>query len=349
MLNVYTCAQFSRKEGFEDVAKPLPSTTETAKPIEKDSGVSSTATENTNGVSSTATDQLVVSKIPFPKPPTIIKSVDTLVGKTFKLFVSIPTMPTYIKGENFTKTSKNTFYLSVEKLDPNCSIKLNKCSDVYIDNKNCKNSELLNLSNDGNRLVLASSKYGDDPTMPIGKNNEFTIVMTNNKYYLKNINTNMFVTFSVPAMTKTKPIYGTMINDDKSNLKMFPTLGRNIVCVNGKPNETNISEQKDVFITCNLPQDNNVYLSLTKVANDASPIDVIIKDTGKISINLQYYNNHGFVEMSMPLATCKFNVNTQEYIERVTNPAGSFFINMVCLNHDRSVGGADDLVFDVIM
>jgi uncharacterized protein YpmB len=65
---------------------------------------------------------------------------EMMVDSTFKLKVNIPGMPSYNIGEDYEKVKNrnpNNFYLSVEKLMPNCTIlsSTGQCYDVYINDK----------------------------------------------------------------------------------------------------------------------------------------------------------------------------------------------------------------------
>jgi hypothetical protein len=113
------------------------------------------------------------------------------VGGTFRLVVELKDVPPYIKGQQFNKGDVNKFYLSIEKLDPNCSIlEENNCLNVYADNKKCNNNALTNITKkNAFRLVLVSKDYVLDPQIPFGKNVDFTLVKVGEKIYLKNIQT----------------------------------------------------------------------------------------------------------------------------------------------------------------
>lgn len=317
MLNIYTCMKF---ENFEDVATPSP------------------------------------PPLPVSLPPNTIKiiNINELVDKTFKLFISIPKMPTYVKGETFTETPANTFYLAVETLDPNCQVKLGDvCNNIYVPNKNCAD-QLISLATTPKQLVLASSKYCDDPSIPIGKNNEFVIRKMGDKYYLQNVNTKLFVSFYQNTMTQSSAntIYGNMINDEKSNISQMINYGKNTICVNGQPpTDAPIAKNKEIFVTCKPIVDETTYLNLVPNSNTASPIGIMIQPDGKITIYLIRYNHYGMEDKQMPLIICNFDVNTQKDIERVTNVAGAFFINMVCLPKNGTQVTNDDsnaLKFNVV-
>lgn len=66
---------------------------------------------------------------------------DILIGGIFKLKVNLPMMPPYIKSQKWDPvkgTDPNYFYLSVEKLDPNCMIntkKINIDTEIKIPEK----------------------------------------------------------------------------------------------------------------------------------------------------------------------------------------------------------------------
>ena len=290
------------------------------------------STDKTNPEKSTLT-----TIIPITKP-------DDLLNKTFKLQTFIPNMPPYIKGKEFANGSNdNTFCLSVEKLNPNCSLSYdNKCLNVYVDNKNCTNLTLSSyVQNDSNRLVLVSLEAVLDKTNPLGKNSDMTLIKLGEKYYLQNVKTGYFLSLYKNDI-KGQKIYGNMIDDDASNISTIVN-NNNTLCVNNvsPPKNTNpasyvnpkCNDIKQQFITCNLQvDDTTIYLLLTKNITSASPIEVIVNLDNTITLNVIEYNLYGQTKIKHPLSACNFNVKDGSFIETITNSSENTFINLVCIN-----------------
>lgn len=262
-----------------------------------------------------------------------------MIGGVFKLRVNLPMMPPYIKGKNFnttTGTNPNYFYLSVEKLDNNCSIKNTNgtCRNVYADNKKCDIKSLTAYTqNNAYRLVLISSQYALDPSIPFGKNSDFTLVQVNGQLYLKNIQTGYLP--SLYSNENNILVYGDMLVNPNSNVNNVEQLIKNDLCnvnptptPNPTPNPTPTSKN----VRCNIQQDPEIYLMTHNNIGDSSPIKININSDNTININLLSFNKYGYPTKNYALTFCNFNVKTYTYIEKITNTLGTFLINMVCFS-----------------
>ena len=273
-----------------------------------------------------------------------ITKPDELLNKTFKLQTFIPNMPPYIKGKEFENGSKdNTFCLSVEKLNPNCSLSFNNtCLNVYVDNKDCSNSSLSSyVQNDSNRLVLIPLQNVLDEKNTLGKNSDMTLIKVNEKYYLQNVKTGYFLSLYKNDI-KGQKIYGNMIDDPASNISTIVN-NNNTLCLNNVPqtkntnfvssSNPNCSNIKQHFISCNLQvDDTTMYLLLTKNITSASPIEIIINSDNTITLNVIEYNLYGQTKIKHPLSACNFNIKDGSFIETITNELGNTFINLVCID-----------------
>jgi hypothetical protein len=47
------------------------------------------------------------------------------------------------------------------------------------------------------------------------------------------------------------------------------------------------------------------------------------------------------VTSKYPLTYCNFNIQTYEYIEKITNPLGNFLVNLVCIENDLTKQNKD--------
>ena len=266
------------------------------------------------------------------------------VGGTFRLTVNLKDVPPYIKGQQFSKGDSNTFYLSIEKLDPNCSVmQENNCLNVYADNKKCSNNALTNVTQkNAYRLVLVSKDYVLDPEIPFGKNVDFTLVKINDRYYLKNIQTGF-----MPKLFKNdfkQDLFGYI---DTGYLSNYNTMNKNTNKVCGKKQvvveeankkstaETLASKASQEFINCSTNADGGLYLMSTTNILESNPLKFVLNKDGTVNISLQISNPYGTFDRSFSLIFCNFNVDTYAYIEKLTNPLGTFLINMVCFDSDQ--------------
>jgi hypothetical protein len=268
-----------------------------------------------------------------------------LVGGTFKLKVNLPMMPPYIKGKNFDTTvgtNPNYFYLSIEQLDNNCNIvgSNGKCFNVYADNKNCTNKPLTSyVQNNSYRLVLISSQYALDPSIPMGKNSHFTLVQVNGQYYLKNVQTGYIP--SLYTNTSNIPIYGDMQLNPNTNINTVDPLITNTLC---GQEPVKIESTGYRFVKCNIPQDSSTYLIVNKNIGQSSPIRININNDKTISFNLLSFNSYGYPTTIYALTYCNFNVQTFSYIEKMTNALGTFLINLVCFSDSQDPNATKNLL-----
>jgi hypothetical protein len=269
----------------------------------------------------------------------------------FKLKVMLPNMPSYIKGDTETKDIKNNwFYLSVEKLNPNCKIKsiTNTCMNIFVDDKNCNSKILTNyVQNNSHRIVLVSATYALNTEIPFGKNTTFTINTIGDKQYLKNVETGYILSLYKNDITQN--IYGNMINDHKSNInKMNPYI--NEICKMSNISNTKINKKtvekfqtennddnnddnnKNKFISCQVNTNPNTYLITSNNFSTASPITIEQNPDNTISLKISQFNLYGQPNNEYYLSSCDFNIKTFKNIESITNNLGTFFMNMICVN-----------------
>lgn len=261
--------------------------------------------------------------------------MNLLVGGVFKLRVNIPLMPPYIKGQQFDTNigiNPNYFYLSVETLDPNCSLSSgDKCYNTYVDNKKCTNKNLsVQAQSSQYRLVLISSQYALDPTIPFGKNTDFTIVFIAGKFYLKNIQTGYLPTLY--KNTNLVPLYGDMNINKASNVTTIQSRTTNVLCGD---------KQTDLvgnfaYVNCGINTDSSMYLMTTNNLGNSSPIKVTVNKDGTIGIKLMTFNTFGFPDQTFSFIYCNFNVVTYSFIEKITNTTGTFLINLLCFDSDQN-------------
>ena len=273
-----------------------------------------------------------------------------MIGGTFKLRVNLPMMPPYIKGKNFntqTGVNPNYFYLSVEKLDNNCSIKNQNgtCRNVYADNKNCSTKALTAYTqNNSYRLVLISSQYALDPSIPLGKNSDFTLVQIGGQIYLKNIQTGYLP--SLYSNDSNILVYGDMEINSNSNVNQVQQLITNNLC---GQESLSIQDNGTKNVRCNIQQDPNIYLMTSNNIGESSPIRVNVNNDNTISLNLLSFNKYGYPTKIYSLIFCNFNVKTYSYIEKITNTLGTFLVNMVCFSdvQDTKETSSNQLKFTV--
>jgi len=260
-----------------------------------------------------------------------------LIGGTFKLRINLPNMPPYIKGQTFDinkGVNPNYFYLSVEKLDNNCNIKSanGQCTQTFADDKKCEIKALTSYTQSNTyRLVLISSQYVLDPSIPIGKNSDFTLVKVNNQIYLKNVQTGYLP--SIYSNDMVLPVYGDMQINSKSNVNTVSSLLANTLCTQ---EVLPIQTTGTSFVKCNINHDPGTYLMTTKNIGSSSPIRVNVNSDKTISLNLLSFNSYGFPTKIYALTYCNFNIQTYQYIEKMTNSLGTFMINMVCFEDTQN-------------
>lgn len=264
----------------------------------------------------------------------LLDVTNLMVGGVFKLRVNLPMMPPYIKGKNFdinTGTNPNYFYLSVEKLDNNCSVKANNgsCINVYADDKKCSSKALTSYTqNNSYRLVLVSSQYALDPSIPFGKNSDFTLVQVNGQTYLKNIQTNYLP--SLYSNDSNILVHGDMLINSNTNVNRVQDLIVNTMCGNQNSSVPPIQTTGTKNIRCNIEQNPGIYLMTSTNIGSSSPVRININNDNSISLNLLSFNKYGYPTKNYALTYCKFNVQTYSYIEKITNNLGTFLVNMVC-------------------
>jgi len=287
-----------------------------------------------------------------------------MVDGKFRLRVNIPLMPPYIKGNDFdliNGINPNYFYLSVEKLDPNCQIygkninsednineekincKLNSCcSSIYIDNKDCVNRKLSSNLDNAYRLVLIPARYALDENYPF-KNIEFTLINNNGLLYLKNVNTGYLPKLFIND--KQDLINGNIVNDEKTNISKISSELTNIIC-NEQVSPINMATNT-INISCLSNPDTTKYLLSTKEVDKSSPINISI-NSGKININLNKYDIYGNVDEVLTLTTCNFDVNTFKYIEKITKDLTTYLINLVCLKKNPETNNKLNFMVELI-
>jgi hypothetical protein len=273
-----------------------------------------------------------------------------MIGGVFKLRVNLPMMPPYIKGKNFnaeTGVNPNYFYLSVEKLDNNCSIKNpnGTCRNVYADDKKCSVKALTSYTqNNSYRLVLISSQYALDPSIPFGKNTDFTIVQVGSQLYLKNVQTGYLP--SLYSNDSNILVYGDMQINSNSNVNNVENLITNNLCGQETIPVQNSGTKN---VRCNIEQDPGIYLMTSNNVGESSPIRVNINNDNTISLNLLSFNKYGYPTKVYSLTFCNFNVKTYSYIEKITNTLGTFLVNMVCFSdvQDSNATSKNQLKFVV--
>lgn len=257
-----------------------------------------------------------------------------MIGGVFKLRVNVPMMPPYIKGQSFDTskgTNPNYFYLCVEKLDDNCSYisSSGRCVNVYADNKKCSSKSLINRVQQSNsfRLVLIASDYVLEKSIPFGKNSDFTLVKINGQLYLKNIQTGLIP--SLFSNQDTKIIFGDMNINSNTNIIKIQQEMNNVLCGQQPPIYPTSGTQ---FVRCLIEEDPspNLYLMTSNNIGTSTPIKINIKKDSSINLNLLKFNSFGYPTNSYSLTMCNFNVKTFDYIEKITNSLGTFFINLVC-------------------
>jgi hypothetical protein len=250
--------------------------------------------------------------------------------------------------------------LSIEKLDPNCQVQdSGKCMNVYVDNKKCGNATLSNVSRtNAYRIVLVSKAYVLDPDIPFGKNVDFTLVKVGEKMYLKNVQTGYMPKLFINDYKQQ--LYGYMDTSYLSNINSLKSNQNKLCGVNANAVETpseesaggvgsiigkamgglfgSSSEQgptaNQKFVNCSTNADGSMYMMSTTNLVESNPIKFVLNKDGTVSIRLQQFNTYGNIDKTFSLVFCNFNVNTYAFIEKLTNPLGTFLINMVCFDPD---------------
>ena len=283
------------------------------------------------------------------------------VGGTFRLTVNLKNVPPYIKGQQYKDGDTNQFYLSIEKLDPNCQVEDgNKCLNIFVDNKKCSNATLSNVSRTNSyRLALVSKAYVLDPEVPFGKNVDFTLVKVGDKLYLKNIQTGYMPKLFVNDYKQQ--LYGYMDTNYLSNITSLKS-NENKICGSGAvaTNETPAEESGTTiggifgkamgglfgtnqetgprpdqkFVNCSTNADGSMYMMSSTNLAESNPVKFVLNKDGSVSIRLQSFNSYGNIDKTYSLIYCNFNVNTYAFIEKLTNPLGTFLINMLCFDPD---------------
>lgn len=281
-----------------------------------------------------------------------------MVGGTFRLSVNLTSVPPYIKGQQYKTGDTNQFYLSIEKIDPNCQVQdSGKCMNIYVDNKKCSNATLSNVSRtNAYRLVLIPKAYVLDPDIPLGKNVDFTLIKVGEKIYIKNIQTGYMPKLFVNDYKQQ--LYGYIDTSYLSNINSLKS-NQNKLCganaiVEALPEAKSASvgsvlnkavgglfgtEQAGVkanqkFVNCSTNADGSMYMMTTTNLVESNPIKFVLNKDGSINIRLQHFNSYGNVDKTFSLISCNFNVDTYAFIEKLTNPLGTFLINMVCFDPD---------------
>jgi hypothetical protein len=283
-----------------------------------------------------------------------------MVGGTFRLCVNLTSVPPYIKGQQYKTGDTNQFYLSIEKIDPNCQVQDGgKCMNIYVDNKKCANAVLSNVSRaNAYRLVIVSKAYVLDPNIPFGKNVDFTLIKIGEKTYLKNVQTGYMPKLLVNDYKQQ--LYGYMDTSYLSNITSLKSnqnklcganatvappseesSGGGVGAIFGKAmggllgktsQEGEAANQK--FVNCTTNADGSTYMMTTTNLVESNPIKFVLNKDGTVSIRLQQFNVYGNIDKTFSLVFCNFNVNTYAFIEKLTNPLGTFLINMVCFDPD---------------
>jgi len=261
-----------------------------------------------------------------------------MVDSKFRLRVNLPLLPPYIKGIDFDVNNginPNYFYLCIIDLDSNCDIydSLYKCEKKYIDNKDCNNKLLNNNIDNSYRLVLIPGIYALDNNLPFN-NIDFTLVKFNDMLYLQNINTGYF-----PKLFMNNELinlYGSMINDNKSNIIETTTELKNTLC-NKTVKSVNLND-KTLKFSCSLNNDSKLYLLTTKNINTSSPINIDINSGGTINIGLNKYDINGNIDNSFIFSSFDNSINKNKYIEKkTTKNLQTYLLNLVSLNSNKDI------------
>lgn len=275
-----------------------------------------------------------------------------LVDNKFRLIASIPLMPPYIKGDNFdTEKGRNPnyFYLCVETLDKNCSLKSNigtgACYDVFADNRQCNKKPLTTFTGtNSTRLVLISDAIVNDVNSTIGKNCDWTIKNFNNNLYLQNVQTGFML--SLYKNYENILIHGNMVLDKNTNVLDVKNRLENDLC-NVSQNNQNVSETQ--FVRCNMPLDHTTYIMLSDKLQKSSPINIQINSNKTISINLIKFDMYG-----QPINTdiytlreCDFNIKNLDHIEKITKDNITYMVNTVCIHNNKRGNSNKTLEFKI--
>ncbi len=275
-----------------------------------------------------------------------------MVNGVFKLKVNIPQMPSFNRGEDYEKVKNrnpNYFYLSVEKLLPNCTIvsPQGTCFGVYIDDKSKCDMEktTTSLSTNSFRLVLIPEETALDTNSDIGKNTDFTLVKIADKYYLKNVKTGYMP--SLLKNDKSYKIYGDIVNDANSNVASSVSQIYNRLCSlnpDGKfvPEPTKaVSKDKTINLSkpgCDFNPDDTIYLTTSNSLLESSPISIMNGKDSKILIQLSRFNSYGQPMESYNLKSCVYDVSKNIGIEQVKSDKFNVtqYINKVCFGSPES-------------
>jgi hypothetical protein len=250
-----------------------------------------------------------------------------LVNSIFKLKVNLPNIDPLI--QNKQKGDPNYFYLAVQELDKNCSIKeMDKCKEIFIDNKKCNNKNLSNISrNNSYRFVLVPIDLINKV-----KNINFTIVKKNEKLYLKNVDTGFF-----PQIYKNNDKQIILNSITSENSTFDKTLNSNTLCDNTIANTIDPS-------VCTVELDTNSYFMTTKNINDSNSIKLDYINN-KILINLQIYNTYGYPENSFKMVHCNYIIDNLDYIESLkldndyiekNKIKENILLNIVCIDDNKN-------------
>jgi len=248
-----------------------------------------------------------------------------LVNSVFKLKVNLPIVDPLI--QNKQKGDPNYFYLAVQELEKNCSInEMGRCIEIFIDNKNCDNKNLSNISrNNSYRFVLVPVDLVNKV-----KNINFTIVKKNEKLYLKNVDTGFF-----PQIYKNNDKQIILNNITSENSTFDKTLNSNTLCDN------TIKKTIDPSV-CTVDLDINNYFMTTKDINGSNSIKLDYINN-KILINLQTYNMYGYPDNSFKMVHCNYIVDNLDYIESAkldidnTNKIKeNILLNLVCIDDNKN-------------
>ena len=94
------------------------------------------------------------------------------------------------------------------------------------------------------------------------------------------------------------------------------------------------SKPDQKFVNCSTNADGSMYMMTTTSLVESNPIKFVLNKDGTVSIRLQTFNPYGNLDKTFSLIYCNFNVNTYAFIEKLTNPLGTFLVNMVCFDSD---------------
>ena len=248
-----------------------------------------------------------------------------LIGSIFRLRVNIPSLNTYSSTRSTSKV--NYFYLSVEKIDPNCEI-INdlQCSNVFIDYRNCTNKKSVENSKKSIYRYVLIPEYLVKKNTSFINNLNFTLEKNNNKLYLKNINTGCYP--QIYKDNEKKKIFGEIVSSSENNINEVLNKMLNKSC-NDTSNNLEFTK-----ITCDYYSDKNTIIFTTNDITKCSPVSISYTDDNMINININMYNIYGSITDKLSLIyntniSNTTNINNYDYIENVTKDDGPQKINMV--------------------